>query len=382
MSGYLSRLVNRYINLKTVKSNNPVLVLESDDWGSLRTQDLATLQRLRKISTAIDSDSYTMLDSIARQEDLDALYEVLSSVRDKNSNPAKLTANVSTANPDFRFINSSRFRDFAYEPFTKTLDDYSNGSSLLGAWKKGISEGLFKPQLHGREHVHALAWLNELRLGNKDLLKAFELNSFGIPYKAIGFQKRSNLQAALDTYNINGEEVYHQNWINDSINIFEQTFNYSPTSFIAPAYIWNSDIESILASNGIQGLQGIKLQYSPSPLNSPTRLYRKKIHFTGEVNSKSGLIYTNRNVFIEVHSGKQMDWENLAMSRISSLLNAGIPVIISMHRVNFVGRLSTNHRDESLRILKNVLKKVTSMYPDIEFLSSDELTLRLRTLID
>ena len=92
----------------------------------------------------------------------------------------------------------------------------------MNLWKSGKQEKLFCPQLHGREHIHALAWLAELNAGNKDLIRAFKLNSCSIPYKGINFQKRQNFQAALDRYNIKGEILFQKEWIKDCAEIFKK----------------------------------------------------------------------------------------------------------------------------------------------------------------
>ena len=190
MLEFVKKGVDAYLSIKSFSSNRQLLVIESDDWGSLRTKNKQTLDKLNTISTAVKQNRYTQLDSIASTDDLSALFEVLNAVKDFNGNPACITANICTANPDFDAIKASGFQEFYYKPFTETLDEYSNNKKLLNLWKNGEKQKLFMPQLHGREHLHAPMWLAELSTGNKELLKAFELESFGIPYKPLLFQKQ------------------------------------------------------------------------------------------------------------------------------------------------------------------------------------------------
>ena len=285
----------------------------------------------------VQQDPYIQFDSIATADDLSALFEVLSSVKDSKGNSACITANICTANPDFDKIKSCNFNKFHFESFTKTLEKYSYEEDLLNIWKSGKQEKLFYPQLHGREHIHALAWLAELNAGNKDLIRAFELNSCSIPYKGINFQKRQNFQAALDRYNLKGEILFQKEWIKDCAEIFKNTFGYYSNSFIAPAYVWHKDIHSDLANCNIKTLQGIKLQYEPC--NTFNKKYKRKLHFNGELDNKSDLIYTVRNVFFEP-SIIEKEWVNSTLIGIEKAFQNYNPAIIGSHRINYIGRLN------------------------------------------
>ena len=237
MLEFVKKGINAYLNKKSFYSDRQFLIIESDDWGSLRTKNRQTLEKLNAISASVTYDRFSQLDSIALENDLSALFDVLSSVKDSKGNSACLTANVCTANPDFDAVKASGFQEFSYKPFTETLRDYSSGSDIFQLWKNGEQERLFKPQLQGREHVHAPMWLAELRAGNRDLLKAFDFESFGIPYKSVLFAKRKNLQAALDRYYLDGEIEFQKQWIKDSAQIFKDAFGYYSKSFISPAYV-------------------------------------------------------------------------------------------------------------------------------------------------
>lgn len=61
------------------------------------------------------------------------------------------------------------------------------------------------------------------------------------------------------------------------------------------------------------------------------------------------------------------------MKEIQNAFRWGAPAIVSCHRLNFIGELNPANRDNNLREFKKLLKVVTSKYPDVEFLSSDEL---------
>jgi len=371
MHGLIKKGIDTYLNYKSFKTDRQLVIIESDDWGSLRTKNKKTLNKLNEISKAVKNDRYVQYDSIANAEDLSALFEVLNSVRDSRGNPACITANVCTANPDFEAIKDANFEEFHYKPFTKALNDYSHGEDLFGLWQNGEQEKLFMPQLHGREHLHALAWLAELKAGNKELLKAFDLETWGIPYTALLKQRRKNLQAALDVYGIEGETDYHKHWIKDSADIFKQSFGYVSKSFIAPAYYWHQNLHNLLAQSKVKTLQGIKLQYQP--ISNKRNSFNRKPHFLGELDRSSGLVYTARNAFFEPNNAPHKDWMDITLAGVKLAFELNKPCIIGSHRINYIGSLNERNRNKNLAMLKIILQKIVLKYPNVEFISSNQL---------
>jgi len=371
MRGWIKKGIDAYLDYKSFKTKRHLVIIESDDWGSLRTKNKASRDKLNAIQPRIKNDVYTQFDSIATHQDLEALFEVLLSVKDRNGNPACVTVNVCTANPDFDKIKASAYEQFFYKPFSETLDEYSTNTSLFKTWQKGIDEGFFKPQLHGREHVHGLAWLKELKTGNRNLLKAFEQETWGIPYIANTTKRRRNLQASLDHYGIENEEEFQNQWVLDSCDIFKKAFGYAPKSFIPPAYTWHTGIHKSLKSSGIQTIQGMKLQYKP---NHQKQTHYKKIpHYTGQMDRHSGIIYTIRNAYLEPASQPDINWVDLTLKGIENAFKNKQPAIIGSHRINFIGRLDVQHRDKNLKMLKRILKQIVNKYPDVEFIDSGQL---------
>jgi hypothetical protein len=98
---------------------------------------------------AVNQRPYERYDSLASQEDLSMLFEVLTQFRDKYGHHPVITANSVVANPDFDKIRASHFQEYHYELFTDTLKRYGNHSGSFFLWKEGIREGIFIPQFHG-----------------------------------------------------------------------------------------------------------------------------------------------------------------------------------------------------------------------------------------
>ena len=125
-----------------------------------------------------------------------------------------------------------------------------------------------------------------------------------------------------------------------------------------------------MADSGIKTLQGIKLQYQPR--NKSKTDYKRKPHYTGEIDKKSGLIYTTRNAFFEPHSAPDKDWIDICLTGVKNAFDNNLPAIIGSHRINFIGRLDEKHRDRNLKMLKEILKQIKIKYPNVQFIDSGQ----------
>jgi len=61
------------------------------------------------------------------------------------------------------------------------------------------------------------------------------------------------------------------------------------------------------------------------------------------------------------------------MKQISNSFFWNKPAIISMHRLNFMGSLSEENRTINLSGLNTLLHQIFKQWPDVIFLSSDQL---------
>jgi len=368
----MNKLITKYVKLYTNrvgwKTDKKIVVFESDDWGAIRMPNKIVYDKLIKTNDKLVDDNYSKFDGIARTDDLEILFEVLSKHKDKNENNPVITANTIVANPDFEKIRKSNFTNYEFETFDKTIEKLQDGHNILKLWNEGIKSKIFKPQLHGREHLNVPLWMEELKLGNKDLLDAFEEGCFGVPYIPLLNNKRRNVMAALDYVGINGEIEFKNNYIEEAVQIFEDYFGFKSKSFIATAYIWNSSIEVKLKDGGIEYLQGLPIQYSPSQKENT---FKKKLHYIGQKN-KNNQIYLTRNAFFEPSTGENHEYLTTLKS-IEQAFKYRKPAIIGTHRINFIGSMVENNRDKNIRQFNNLLKEIISKWPDVEFMTSDQL---------
>lgn len=347
------------------RTNKKILVIESDDWGSIRMPSKKAFDNLLTNGIAVDKCPYNSNDSLETSEDLEALFETFSSIKDCKGNSLKLTANTIVANPDFETIKKNKFTEYFFEDFVTTYNRINGDPSAFDLIRQGISAGIYIPQLHGREHLHVKAWLKALQKGDRETLLAFDQGLWGFPTTRFKGTKM-NFSTALHIRN-KEEEAFARISIKEAALMFEDIFGFKSESFIAPRYIWNEAVEDELNNCGVKYIQGKIIQQIPQGNELKT-----KIHFQGSKN-KLNQIYLNRNVFFELTQNKKFPWEKDALKRINVAFNWGKPAIISMHRLNFMGGLDQLNRKNNLIALKQLISKVQNIHPDIIFMSTDEL---------
>jgi hypothetical protein len=349
-------------------TNRKIVVFESDDWGSIRMSSKKNYQALLQYGLAVDKDPYCKYDSLESKDDLTALFDVLIRHRDANGNHPTITVNTIVANPDFGKIKKDNFTKYHYQLFTETMLQYYSESNVFEIWQQGITEKLFQPQFHGREHVNIRLWLKELQNGNKQFLQAFDCQVFGVPASLTNYG-RSNVMASYDMIGLDElEEI--DSIIVDGLNIFEQIFRFKSSTFIAPCYIWHPKTEIQLFHNGIAGIQGIAFQHLPIGVNQN---YETKFHYTGQKNNV-GQYYMVRNCGFEPSlQPENYDIVSDILNRMKWSFFLKKPVIISTHRINFIGGLEEKNRKKNLDLLNTLLGEILKKYPDVEFMSSDNL---------
>jgi hypothetical protein len=362
---FKSNLLNTLINISGWRTDRKIVVIESDDWGSIRMPSKEVYEKLLNAGIRVDKCPYNRYDSLESEEDLIALSDVLIKFKDQYGNHPVFTTNFIVANPDFEKIKSSDFRKYHYELLTDTLKRYPKHQNTFSILKEGINQRLFHPQFHGREHLNINRWMKGLQDGLAETHLAFDNELFGIS-TTITSEKRRSYMAALDFDDFSELEVQKQ-ILAEGLNLFEQIFGYRSSSFIATNYVWHSDLEPFLFSRGIKFLQGGTNQIHPTGDGSLI-----KRHSLGSLND-CGQRYLIRNCQFEPSEDLSKPWVESVIKEISNAFFWRKPAIISSHRVNYIGFIDPANRQRNLIMLNTLLRRLTNRWPDIEFMTSDQL---------
>lgn len=359
-----SNLLKSFKYLPGWRSKRKIVVIESDDWGSLRAPTKQGYEILERKGLDL-SWSFNKFDTLANYEDLEALFGTLGSVKDVNNRNAVITAVSVVANPLFDKIKESNFTEYYYEPFTETLKNIPGCERSFDLWREGISKKIFIPQFHGREHLNVQTWLRQLRAGEEQTLCAFNEKIWGFVNKPIN-NIESHYLAAFDLIE-RADLSYQETVINEGLRLFEKLFGYKAVFFVAPNGPFSNSLFNALLNNGIKYISFASNRKEPIGNGKQKR----RFHYLGQ-KIKPGLTVINRNCTFEPHLGGK-NWVDSCLNDISIAFNWKKPAIITSHRVNFIGSLDTGNRDNNLKELKSLLNKIVRKWPDVEFMSSDQL---------
>lgn len=361
-------IIHNLLNIPGWHTNRKIVVIESDDWGSVRMPSREVYEEFLRQDVRVDNDPYCRYDGLATKEDLTNLFDVLDSVRDKNGHPAVLTADSVVANPDFERIKNSGFDKYYYEPFTETLNKSPRHDGAFGMWREGIEKEVFHPQFHGREHLNVKKWMKTLREGHRSTRMAFDLGSFGLT-AAVDPTLKNNYMGAFNS-GLEEDILNYKCIIREGLELFEKIFDYRSESFIATTYTWNPKIEPFLKDYGVKYLQGLITQKIPH--GDDCSIEFRKRNFQGK-RSNVGLIYLMRNVFFEPSQSNVSDTVGECMTRINQAFRWGKAAVICAHRLNFIGSIDKSNTDRNLPMFKELLRRIVKQWPDVEFMSSDQL---------
>jgi hypothetical protein len=341
-----------------------IVIIECDDWGGIRMPSKEVYLKMLKVGIPVDEYYFDQLDTLANLEDLEQLFEVLKSVRDKNGSPAIITPVVNVANPDFQKIKESGYTQYFYEPFTDTLQRYYANAEIFKKWKEGLNLGIFVPEFHGRDHISVQHWLQKLREGDEQLRYAFDNGFVSVPLK--GIHPALNGFRAEFYFDKPDQTDFLKSSITEGVHLFTQLFGYIPRTFAPGNGIFHPLFEKTVADTGIKYLY--VNHFGPVPDRKGN--IKMKYYRVGK-RTDSGLTYYTRNCVFEP-SDPEYAGIALTLKQMEAAFRLGKPAIISSHRVNFVGGIDPANREKGLKDLKYLLTAILNKWPDIEFMSTGD----------
>lgn len=365
------KFFKRLINLPGWRTNRKIIVIESDDWGSIRMPSNTTFAKLKNMGLPIDSDSsgrYNLYDTLESSDDFDALFNLLTKFKNSNGVFPVVTALAIVANPDFDKIKASNFASYFYEPFTITHKRYGN-QDIFEYWKEGKDNKIFIPEFHGREHLNVPLWMRALQQKDKFTLLAFDEGFWGFRNKRFS---SVNYQAAFDLDKAEDIDI-HKDIISSGLRLFEEMHSVKASYFVPPNGPLNLSLAAVAESFGIEFISSAKKFHEPLGNNR----YRLRFNYLGKrLNHKQ--IFVTRNCLFEP-SYPGIDWISSCLKDINSAFSVHKPAVISTHRVNYIGTLSEGNRKSGIEALGTLLKRILDNWPDVEFLTSSELGRLIKT---
>jgi hypothetical protein len=160
----------------------------------------------------------------------------------------------------------------------------------------------------------------------------------------------------------------HLDIIKDGLRCFEEVYGYHSITFTPPALQIHPKLLSELSSTEIKSVD--------VPRNAAQHLglgkYKKKKYKT-QLEKDDNRVNIVRNCVFEPNSNKNINWVDYTCKQVEAAFRLKKPAIISSHRVNFCGKIDNENRKDGLKTLNQLMDKILMKFPEVEFLSVDEL---------
>ena len=361
-------IFNNLKNIPGWRAQRKLVVFSVDDYGNVRVDSEEAQKNLQKEGLNLQS-RFDQYDTLENKKDLEYLYEVLSSVQDKNGKAAVFTPYALPCNIDFEEIEKDNYRYYHYEQLPDTYQkltekDPASYSGSWDLWKEGIEKGLMKPQFHGREHLNLKLFNYKLQNRDHDLMVNLQNRSFA----AISDKEFPNIRTTAAFSFENQEDIKDfPKILKTGTDAFEEVFGYRSECFTPPAQEFPIEMEETLSQYGIKHFD--KSFHKKRHLGNGK--YKREFNFAGR-DKKTGLNILVRNVVFEPTNGNK-DHVGQALKQIEAAFRWGKPANISSHRVNFCGHIDPKNRKKGLNELSKLLQEIVKRWPDVKFISVDEL---------
>jgi len=359
------QIFNYLKNISGWTTKRKILCFAVDDYGNIRMHDKPTSTYLKN-KGCISNNRFDNLDTLETSEDLKYLYEVLDTVKDSNSKPALFTTYALVANIDFERIKHNYQYELLPDTFERLAKENKKYKNTFDTIQSGITHNFIKPQFHGREHLNISLFEHHLR----DKQKCFMENLSNKSYAGIPINPAKPTVKFTQSFAFWQEEEVenHKNIIKKGLNLFEDVYGYKSLSFTPPSQQIHPKLFSFLESEGVKAIDKPR----KTKRHIGKNIFKKENNKLG-IQKNENHVTIVRNAVFEPNSNKNLNWVESTFKQVQAAFRMQKPAIVSSHRVNFCGHISTENRKDSLLLLKALLCKIVENYPDVEFMSVDQL---------
>jgi len=357
------------LNLKNailgVRTRRKIVVFDIDDYGNVRLHSKQARENLDKAGLKA-CNRFDEFDCLETNDDMDALFAVLRSVKDKNGKPAKFTAYALPANVNFEAMAQLKYQEYAYELLPETLDKLGSAhNNVMKYWHQGMQDGLIHPEFHGREHLHVRLIMEKLKQKDHDAVTCFQNRS--LARLSPGKSKNISWNCAFDFERFEENEQHGQTII-DGLHAFFRVFKFQPTVFCAPGSSSHHVLFEVACQNGIRFIESRLLERE----HQGGGRFKRGLNYTGKKAATGGK-HIVRNCVFEPNEPMPFDWVANVLNQIDVAFRWRKPAIISSHRVNFCGHIDEKNRTKGLNKLQELLQQIVRRWPDVEFMSTSEM---------
>lgn len=349
----LRNLFGKRGQLPGLTFSRPLVVLQSDDWGRVGVRDREGYELLRSRGFRLGERAYDLY-TLETADDVGALASMLSQHKDSAGRRPCMVLNLCTANLDFPKMRTSSFRKIELMSLAEGLPGVWSRPGLLEAYRSGIAQEVFFPGLHGVTHFSPVAVKNALEENGE---RARLLHTFWeaeTPYifwrmPWIGYEYWNPAGSHAGFMGLDQQ----RNVIRQACENFTGVFGRQPSSACAPGYRSNRDTHQAWSESGVR----IAEHGTESGLRAP--------HM-----DEFGMLHLYRTIDFEP-SQNELDTEKY-LQIAGNCFEKGLPVVISMHAVNFHSTLK-NFREPALEALDSLLNALESRHPELLYAHDEDL---------
>lgn len=329
----------------------PMILIQSDDWGRAGLPDVSSLCKLREMGYIVGESPWDFY-GLETTEDLQALRVTLEAARDQDGTPACIVANFILANPDLRRMVAEGYQQDHWVALRQGLPPPWHEPGLLDTYHVLINAGVFYPALHGFSHFNDAAWKAALNEADGELgRRARALAENDIPYLAsLTPEFNFALVARHDGQEIFRSNIEQESWVKEGVRLFIDAFGRVPVSTCAPGYRCNGTTYDQWRAAGLKIVQTARycLPYV-----------------------EKGMLVLSRNVFFEPVLDADCTVEK-ALARAEMVIQAGMPVIISSHSINYMQR-HLGRAQYSRDSLSHLLTSLLDHFPNLRFANDENV---------
>lgn len=359
-------LFNNLKNLRGWTTDRKIVVFSVDDYGNVRLDSRQARENMDKAGLKVHS-RFDAFDALETREDLEMLFENLTSVRDRNGRPAVFTPFAVPCNIDFEAMAVDNCSGYRYEMLPTTFEKLSarQPEAYEGAWalwQEGVEKGLLAPQFHGREHFNLKVFEEKLAARDHEVMTCLENRSYSSisksGYPTIGYTAAFSFDDSAD------HELFDE-IIRTGANAFEKTFGYRSIYFTPPGGGEHARLHPVLKDAGFDFVNEAFLKSE----HQGGGRFKKRLNWTGK-ELFGGTKAIVRNVVFEPAAEGERDSVGYALKQIETSFRWRKIAHVSSHRVNFCGHISPQNRKHGVERLGALLRAIISRWPDVEFMSA------------